>query len=294
MSDPLKSIAAPIVGSASWSWPFSQLMRDPLIHFLVIGASVFGLYAYIAPPSQPAQSYIVITAVDAGRLKAQFRATWSRDPSPAEFEGLLDNFIREEIFYREAKLFGLDQNDQVIRLRLRQKSEYLLSQPAAIAAPTEGQLRAHYETTQSKYATPSTISFQQAFLGDAPQDEVRRVLDALKAGADIATLGMTTLLPSTIKPSQQTVVDRTFGKGFFGLLAAAPPGDWTGPVKSAYGQHIVRVTAVKRPETLAFEKVRALVEADWRLVEGEKAKEAAYQALKSRYRIDVSQVIPPA
>jgi hypothetical protein len=296
MQDPkiAKPVAASIAGSGSRLHPLSQLLRDPLIHFLLIGAAVFGLYALIAPPPLPAQSEIVITSADAGRLKAQFRSTWSREPTPAEFDGLLENLIREEVFYREAKLFGLDQNDQVIRLRLRQKSEYLLSQPAAVAAPSEVQLRAHYEETKFKFAAPSSISFQQVYLGDASQDDFQRVLDALKAGADAATLGATTLLPSTMQSAQQAGVESTFGKGFFATLAALPLGDWTGPVRSSYGHYIVRVTAVSRPETPSFEKMRAQVEADWRLREGERAKEAAYQALKARYRIDVSQIVPPA
>lgn len=205
MSDIQKSvpIAASAAGNKALAGPLSRLLREPLVHFLLIGAAVFGLYGLVAPPVAPAGSEIVITAADAGRLKAQFRATWNRDPTATEFNGLLDNLVREEIFYREAKLFGLDQNDQVIRLRLRQKAEYLLSQPAALPAPTEAQLRAHYEGTRAKYAAPSAISFEQVFLGEPSQEEIARVRTALKAGADASAHGTATLLPGTMPRSHQ-------------------------------------------------------------------------------------------
>ena len=296
MIDDQKSspLAASAASHGSLASPLMQLLREPLLHFLLIGAAVFGLYGLVTPPSAPAGSEIVITVADAARLNAQFRATWNRDPTATEFNGLLDNLIREEIFYREAKLFGLEQDDQVIRLRLRQKAEYLLSQPAALLAPTEAQLRAHYEGTRAKYATPSAMSFQQVLLGEPSQEEFERVRTALKAGADASAFGSATLLPGKMVRSHEAGVDNTFGKGFFSLVSAAPVGEWIGPVKSAYGQHMIRVTDITRSEALSFEQVRELVERDWRSIEGDKAKEAAYQAMKARYRIDISQIDRPS
>lgn len=269
-----------------------HLLSDPLIHFLLIGAAVFGLYALTAPPVPTPQAEIVVTAADVARLKAQFRTTWNRDPAPTELDGLLENLIREEVLYREAKLFGLDQNDQVIRLRLRQKAELLLSQPSGLPAPTEAQLRAHFEISVSNYTLPSTISFQQLFLGERTQAEIAGVLAALNSGADTGTLGTPSLLPNVMSPSRQSEVDRMFGAGFFAVASAAPLGEWTGPVKSAFGQHVIRITGVTHPKVPPFESVRALVEADLLRIESEKAKEAAYQMLKARYRIDVSQITP--
>jgi hypothetical protein len=294
MFDPYKSvlITGASIGQKARRCIFSRLLREPLVHFLLIGAAVFGFYGLVAPPAVPAGSEIVITAADAGRLKAQFRATWNRDPTTTEFNGLLDNLIREEVFYREAKLFGLDQNDQVIRLRLRQKTEYLISQPGALPPATETQLRAHYEATQAKYAVPSSVSFEQVFLGEPSQDKIAR--SVLKTGGDASALGTATLLPGKMPSSQQAGVDSTFGKGFFALVTAGPVGEWIGPIKSAYGQHMIRVTGLIRSEALPYEKVRELVERDWRSTEADKAKEAAYQAMKSRYRIDISQIDRPS
>lgn len=286
------SSQSPVAGIARMG-RLARLCREPLFHFVLIGAVVFGLYALVAPPAEPAGSEILITAADAARLKARFRGTWNREPTAVEFDGLLDNLVRGEIYYREAKAFGLDQNDEVIRLRLRQKAEYLFSQPNSAAAPTDAQLRAHYEVTRDKYATPSTISFEHVFIGEPSQEEIERVRLALKTGGDASALGKASLLPMKMPPSHQASVDNTFGKGFFASVSAAPAGEWTGPIKSPYGQHMIRVIDLTRSETLPFEQVRQLVEADWRNAEGDKAKEDTYQAMKARYRIDLSQIDRP-
>ncbi|MGD9920355.1 MAG: peptidyl-prolyl cis-trans isomerase [Pseudorhodoplanes sp.] len=287
------SIATPAAGVEPGTGPLERLWREPLLHFLLIGAAVFGLYALVAPSAVPASNEIVITAADAGRLKARFRGAWNREPTAAEFNGLLDNLIREEVYYREAKALGLDQNDEVIRLRLRQKAEYLFSQAGSVTAPTEAQLRAHYEVTRDKYVAPSTISFEQIFLGEPQKEEFERMRKALEGGAEASTLGTASLLPGKLTASHQAGVDTTFGKGFFALISAAPLGVWTGPVKSSYGQHMIRVIALTRSDTLPFEQVRQLVETDWRTAEGERAKEDAYLAMKARYRIDLSQIDRP-
>jgi hypothetical protein len=116
---------------------------------------------------------------------------------------------------------------------------------------------------------------------------------ALKTGADASAVGKPSLLPGKMPPSQQAGVDSTFGKGFFALVSAAPLGIWTGPVKSSYGQHMVRVIDLTRSGTLPFEQVRQIVETDWRAAEGVKAKEDAYQAMKAHYRIDLGQIDRP-
>ena len=270
-----------------------RLLREPLLHFLALASLLFAAYALVSPPPPPPEDRIVVTAQDADRLKAQFRGTWNRFPSPKEFRDLVDNFVREEIYYREARSYGLDLNDQVIRVRLRQKMEFLLANPAAIPAPTEAELRALFEATQAKYAVPATIAFRQVLLGHPSPDELEAARKALIGGADPATLGLPSLLPAEMPLSQPGTVDGTFGAGFFAQLAAVPSGEWVGPVRSSFGDHLVSVTAATQTEVPRFEDVRSAVEADWRRNETRKAAEAAYEALKARYHVDISQIDPP-
>ena len=197
-----------------------RLVREPMLHFVVLATLIFAVYARLAPA--PPEARIVVTAQDAARLKAQFRGSRNRDPSPNELRELVDNFVREEVFYREARSYGLDLNDQVVRVRLRQKMEFLLANPAAIPAPTETELRALFETTKAKYAPPARIAFRQVLLGHPSPGDLEAARKALMSGADPGALGVPSLLPTDVPLSQQAAVDGAFGNGFFAKLQPRP------------------------------------------------------------------------
>lgn len=269
--------------------PIRRLLNEPLLHFILLAALVFFAYATLSPPSQPREDRIVVTAQDGERLKAQYRSTWNRAPSAQEFRDLVDQFVRDEVYYREAKSYGLDLADQVVRVRMRQKMEFLLADPAAVAAPSEAELLALFEATKQKYVTPESIAFRQIYLGEPAAGEAEAALTALAEGADPATLGLPSLLPGEMALSRPEMVDNAFGAGFFAGLVALPTGRWVGPVRSAYGQHLVVVTTIASSNAPEFETARASVEAEWRRIATGKVAEERYAALKARYQIDLSQ-----
>lgn len=267
-----------------------HLLREPLGAFMIMGVAIFALYSAVSPPAPAPQDAITLTAADAARLKGQFQATWNRNPTPEEFRALVTGYVEEEVLYREALLYGLDQNDPIIRVRLRQKAEFLLASPGTLNDPTEADLAAHYERTRSDYTVPAAITFQQVFLGESSSENSAHVLKELRAGVDPNTVGSASLLPTGMDAARQTTVDSAFGSGFFAALATAPLNQWSGPVVSVFGEHLVRVSAVDQSQAPAFEEVRASVEVDWRRLEGENARQAALETIMSRYRIDLSQV----
>ena len=130
-----------------------HILREPLVHFLALGAAIFALFAVLddAPPP-PDGTRIVVSEEQARRLAASFAATWRRPPSVAELDGLIDNYVREEIYVREALALGLDRDDSVVRQRLRQKMEFWTESGADAVAPTEAELRAHYEANADRFA----------------------------------------------------------------------------------------------------------------------------------------------
>ena len=266
------------------------LIREPLVHFVVLAALVFFAYSIVAPAPPPAKDQIVVTLNDADRLKAQYRSTWNRDPSALEFRDLVEQFVRDEVFYREARSYGLDLNDQVVRVRMRQKMEFLLADPAAVPAPTEPELLALFEATKQKYVTPESIAFRQIFLAEPVAGTAEAALSSLASGVDPATISVPSLLPAEMALARPAAVDGTFGDGFFARLASLPVGAWAGPVRSAFGQHLVFVAEVAASATPLFEDVRASVEAEWRRDATRRQAEAAYAGLKARYRIDLSRV----
>ena len=109
-----------------------SLLREPLLHFLVIGAALFGLYGLVGKKeAEPAK--IVVSAERVANLADRFARTWRRPPTQEELDGLVEDDIRDEVLYREGRAAGLDRDDAVIRRRVRQKMEFLAEDMAASA-----------------------------------------------------------------------------------------------------------------------------------------------------------------
>ncbi len=103
-----------------------KLMLEPLIHFLIIGAAIFGLYGLMGQQEAEEQERaITITAGEIGWLTDTWKKRWNRPPTPEERAGLVNQSLRETILYREAVAMGLDRDDTIIRRRLAQKLEFL-------------------------------------------------------------------------------------------------------------------------------------------------------------------------
>ncbi len=262
-----------------------SFIRQPFLHFLLIGAGLFALYALIGnePETRLESAAVVVSEQDARWLARQFEATWRRQPAPEELERLIDEFVREEIYVREALALGLDQGDAVVRQRLRQKMEFISEASAAAAAPDEAELRAFFQENADRFEIAPSIAFSQIMIGDGSAEQI---LADLTAGAAPETLGDRTLLPSQFPPSPMQVVDGTFGSGFFDQLNGLEIGVWAGPVTSRHGDHVVRVDGREGRALPDFEDVRAQVELQWRAAEAARIREERFDALASRYAIE--------
>ena len=115
----------------------SNWLKEPLLHFLVLGALVFVLYTFIGPDA-PSDDQIVVTRGQQEHLVMAFARSWQRPPSQTEFNGIVDDWIREEIAYREGLSMGLDTDDTIIRRRLRQKLEVIAEDIVSMAEPNQG------------------------------------------------------------------------------------------------------------------------------------------------------------
>ena len=103
----------------------SRLIREPLVHFILIGALVFGTYALIGKNADELRDRIVVTEGRVQQIAQVFAKTWQRPPTPEELRGLVDAYIKEEVYYREALKLGLDRDDTLIRRRMQQKMEFV-------------------------------------------------------------------------------------------------------------------------------------------------------------------------
>jgi hypothetical protein len=264
-----------------------SVLSEPLARFFALGALMFSAYALLddAPPAPEADA-ITLAPDEARRLAARFEATWRRAPSVDELSALMRDWVEEEALVREARALGLDRGDAVVRQRLRQKMAFFAESGADAAPADEAILRAHLAAHPDRFATPPRIAFAQVYLGETPApDEITATREALAAGADPGTLGAPTLLPASLRLAPASVIESAFGPGFFDRLAAAEADAWDGPVKSALGVHLVRVTAYEPARTPPFEAARDQVEADWRSSRAESLRDAFAEALVARYRV---------
>ncbi|MEM8813946.1 MAG: peptidylprolyl isomerase [Pseudomonadota bacterium] len=264
-----------------------QFIRQPLVHFLLIGGAIFALFAVVSDttPRQSARE-IVVTEQRAIQLAERFRSVWQRSPTHAEFDALIDEFIKDEVLAREALALSLDRDDTVIRRRLRQKMDFLTQSAARALEPSDAELQTYLDANTEKYFLEPQIAFDQVFVGENRNaEEIARLRETLNNGADPASLGVNTLLPPSIRLSAQAVVERTFGRDFFRRLADAEEGTWFGPVESGYGHHFVRVSERRNGSHPTLENVREAVTRDWRSDRSKEIAEAQYARMLATYEV---------
>lgn len=272
-----------------------RLAREPLVHFLLVGAIMFAVFALRNNNAEPSAEEIVITPAQVERLAALWQKTRQRPPTTAELDGLIADFIKEEIYYREALKLGLNENDTVIRRRLRQKIEFLSASAAEAIAPTDEQLQAFLDANPQRFTLEPKIAFEQVYV--SPQEhgtetvaEARRLLQQLNAadaGADISQLGDPTLLPARLALTPASRIAREFGQEFAAGLNDLPTGPWLGPLKSAYGLHLVRVSQHKPAELRPLASIRKRVAHAWRARRRKEIDKAYYERLKAQYQVRV-------
>ena len=273
----------------------SALVRDPLLHFLLLGAGLFLLYGAFGNPPSPAEE-IVIDRPALERLSQQFQRTWLRPPTEAELRGLADDLVKEEILYREALALGLDRDDLMIRRRMRQKMEFLNTDLVDQVAPTEAELAGYLAAHPDSFREPERIDFVQIYLAPespaGPADErAAAILARLSAdpglGADPQTLGDPTLLPPGLEGATTREISGVFGTELAKVLARTQADGWSGPHPSTFGWHLIRVTGRSPSRLPALEEIRAQVEREWSAERREQANERFYEGLKARYRVRI-------
>jgi hypothetical protein len=273
-----------------------KFLRDPLFHFLVLGAGLFMVYSVSNGSVSAPADRIVVDETQTMRLAGLFQRTWMRPPTQQELRGLVEDYVKEEILYREARILGLDQDDLVIRRRLRQKMEFLNADLAESQAPTDAQLQAYFEANQEKFRRPDRFSLQQVYLNPHKlAGDVKRVASGLLASldtdpalaADPKSLGDATMLPAQLDGVTRREVTNTFGRGFARDIEDMPIGRWSGPYESSYGLHLVRMTEHEAGGLPTLAAIRPILEREWYAERSKEANERFYEALRARYDVEI-------
>jgi len=272
-----------------------RLLREPLLHFLLIGAALFVLYGLLNRGQSGAPREIVISEARVEALAGNFATVWMRPPTAVELKGLIDDYVAEEVYYREAVAMGLDQDDTVIRRRLRQKMEFISEDVAAATEPTEAQLQAYLEQHADKFALPATLTFQQVYLSperrrEAVRADAEKLLAELQAGrgpADPTEAGDATLLPATMEAASPQVIVNTFGEEFARQIDEAAVGQWSGPIESGFGLHLVKVSERVAGSAPSLAEIRPIVLREWQSEQRRALNESFLDTLRSKYEVRV-------
>jgi parvulin-like peptidyl-prolyl isomerase len=278
-----------------------SFLKEPLIHFLLIGTALFLLYGWrgksASVPGEQAgtpAAQIVVTQDEISRVNDLFRKTWQRPPTEEEQKRLIEDLVRNEIYYREAIALGLDRNDEVVKRRLRQKMEFIFEDISSWTEPTDEELTAFLKKHGEKYLTDPQIAFLQVYVsaykrGKSTESDARRLLAQLNAGADPDTLGDTTLLEPDVRLSPLWDIDKQFGDGFGKNLLGLKPGVWAGPIRSGFGLHLVLVKERRAGRLPELKEAGETVKRDWVVERQKELRDAAYAKIRERYSVVVEK-----
>jgi hypothetical protein len=284
-----------------------KLLREPLLHFVVAGAVLFGGYELFnrGEMDPPATDPVHIGEGDIRWLKDTFANQWQRPPTEDELRGLVAGFLEEELFAREAQALGLDQNDTIVRRRLAQKLEFLIGDTSRIVEPAETELRRFYDANAERFRAEARVSFTQLFFNPEKRQhaeaDARAALVSISGTSadDAAAMGDPILLENEFHEVDEQTVSKMFGADFAGAIFSLKPGSWAGPVKSGYGVHLVRVTDFRPATLLSFEEVRPKVLEEWRHQQQTQAKAVYLSKLREKYGVVIDggisrSLAPPA
>ena len=283
-----------LAGPANKGW-FSLILKDPLFHFVILGAVLFSAYLYVNDDAEVYEpKRIVIDQSLLSRLAGPFEQTWKRKPTTEEVSGLIREYIKEEVLYREALELGLDTNDPVIRRRMRQKMEFLNQDISDPPQATDAVLQVYLDTHQDAFLQPPRASFVQLFFKlDSADDLERAKVQLLKLEGlslpetDIAVSGDPTLLTVSMQNSNPAEVARVFGQEFTKELFTLPDRKWAGPIRSGFGIHLVYIEDQTPAEAPMLKDVRKAVEREWLSEQRVIANDRFFQILRDRYTVEV-------
>ena len=267
----------------NWRSRGARLLREPLVHFAALGALIFALFGNATSADE---RRIVIDAARVERIAGQYAQNFRRAPNAEELDALIRDDVSEEVYYREALRLGLDRDDEVVRRRMRVKMEAFGDTAEDIAAPDDTTLQRWLAAHPDRFAGEATYAFDQRYLA-ADAAGALAALTELRAGRDFA--GAAIPLPARFDAIGAGEAVELFGDGFAATLDRLPLGEWSGPVGSGLGRHLVRVRE-RRPATRpSLAAIRQRVENDWRAAMARDRTERAYRDLLKRYDVVIEK-----
>jgi len=272
------------------------VLREPLLHFLLLGLGIFLVYDWLGGAPAGERERIVISRGRVEQIVAGYERANQRAPLRVELDGMIEDAVREEILYREAMVMGLDNDDTIVRRRLRQKLEFISEDVDPVPEPSDVQLQAYLQAHADVYRAEPRYSVSQVYLD--PQKHGTHL------GADAATLlaslrregaqatneaGDAFLLPRRYDGVGASELAQLFGADFETAVRSMPLQTWQGPLSSGYGAHLVFLHSRDNGGAAALRDVREVVRNDWVAEQRKRANDRFYSDLRKRYDVTIER-----
>jgi peptidyl-prolyl cis-trans isomerase C len=273
-----------------------RLLREPLLHFLLIGAALFAVYHFCQPsrdPSPPSKE-IRLSTDELAQLILLFQSQWKREPTPEEFNRLVEQKVQTEVLYREGLAMGLDKNDEIVKRRMAQKMQFLAEDVAAAREPTTDELKAWFAKNTGKFAMPPRLSFRHLYFspdnrGARARDDAGRALEKLAGQPEDTKLAESLADPFMFQDYYRDrapdYLGKEFGPQFAQAVEKLPTGSWQGPIESGFGWHLVFVDTVIPGRVPDFEEIEGDVKTAWLGEQKVLAWDKAYKEMRAKYTV---------
>jgi|HubBroStandDraft_3_1064219.scaffolds.fasta_scaffold33534_2 peptidyl-prolyl cis-trans isomerase C len=271
-----------------------RILKEPLIHFLLLGGLIFFMASFVYNKNRKDERTIVINNEKIGNIIRLYTVTAGAPPNKTQLDAMIEDYIREEIFYRESLKMRLDKDDEIIRRRLSQKMEFLQSDLSVVAPPTQKQLEDFYHSHPENFMDSGAVSFTHIYFSADKKgaEEAQGRAQAVKAklmssGKTRAPeLGDPFSLQFDYTGQNKLDIVQLFGqKPIEDSLFKSPLDKWIGPVESGYGWHLIRIYERKQTRIPPFESVKDKVRDDYIATMKDSLNKVAFEKLKRKYAI---------
>ncbi|NUO49592.1 MAG: peptidyl-prolyl cis-trans isomerase [Polyangiaceae bacterium] len=263
-----------------------RVAREPLVHFLVIGALTFGIERAFGAADDTSTT-IVVTAETRQTLAEQLERSEGRPPTDDELERAIQRWTDDELLYRAGLQRGLMRDDERVRERVAMKMGRILREGILVPEPTEDELRGWFAENEARFAEPPRYDFTQVFVSGDPTTAIPRaneILAELRSGGDPAQKGDTFSGGRRFRKRKVQDIEASFGEAFAAGLEVQAEGTWE-RLESPHGQHLVRVDKRIPGEAPDFEAVRADVRKQWEDEKRDAGLREALDRLRSSWSV---------
>lgn len=277
-----------------------RLLKEPLLQFLFLGALIFAADALLNDRTAGLNGdhyRIRVTSQHMDAMRTVFRNEHGRLPTDTELQVSLEQWLEEQMLYRQGLALGLEERDVIVRRQLVQKMRFLIEDALPVKEPDEEALQAWLDEHPERYGRGPTVSLQQVFIsrgrhGEESESKAVELLERLRqAPESFEALGDKAAVGGIVQDADVERLRRDFGQSFARAVHALPDNEWHGPIRSGLGLHLVRITERAEFAAASLEDVRDRVRNDLRLYQREQANREAMQRLRERFRIEYE--VPP-